>query len=182
MKISVKSKNYFGQFCFWAHKNLDAPCGSKIGLLSLDWCDGGEPGGGAAGGKRFRNCLIPLDFAMPAGMVNFFIDNKFDISLQSSLSMSEPLSDSNALGTPNRAIISSRNIFAANSAVMVFVTGLQIKKWEYTSTKQSKDVLPSSSGLEQICMWSTAHKSPGPLALIDLVIGRFPPAVPFFGL
>ena len=33
------------------------PCGSKSGLVFLDWCDRGEAGEAAAG-KRFRNCLI----------------------------------------------------------------------------------------------------------------------------
>ena len=49
------SSNNFGQFWFWMHQNLDAHCGSKSGLVFLDWCDGA---GGGGGGKRFRNCLI----------------------------------------------------------------------------------------------------------------------------
>ncbi len=44
------SLDNFRQFCFWAHQNLDAPRGSKSGLLSLDWCDGE---GGAGEGKLF---------------------------------------------------------------------------------------------------------------------------------
>ena len=47
----------FGQFGFWAHQNLDAPCGSKSGLVFLDWCDGGRVGGGGEG-KRLCNCLM----------------------------------------------------------------------------------------------------------------------------
>ena len=52
------SLDNFGQFCFWAHQNLDAPCGSKSGLVFLDWCDGGEEEEGEGGGKCLHNCLI----------------------------------------------------------------------------------------------------------------------------
>ena len=58
------SLDNFGQFCFWTHQNLDTPCGSKCGLVFLDWCDGGGVGDAAAAGgegKRFHNCLIYQD-------------------------------------------------------------------------------------------------------------------------
>ena len=51
------SLDNFRQFCFWTHQNLDAPCGSKSGLVFLDWCDGAAAGE-AGGGKRFHNCLM----------------------------------------------------------------------------------------------------------------------------
>ena len=45
------SYEIFGQFCFWAHQNLDAPCGSKSGLVVLAQCYGAA---GEGEGKRFH--------------------------------------------------------------------------------------------------------------------------------
>ena len=47
---------------FWSHQNLDALCGSKSGLVFLDWCDGAGAGevGEGGGGKSFCKCLIIL--------------------------------------------------------------------------------------------------------------------------
>ena len=42
---SVKSKNDLRTIsevvAHWSLQHMDAPCGSKSGLVFLDWCDGG---------------------------------------------------------------------------------------------------------------------------------------------
>ena len=53
----IKNKNYLQTIlevvAHWSHRNPDALCGSKSGLVFLDWCDGeGE-------GNRVSNCLMP---------------------------------------------------------------------------------------------------------------------------
>ena len=54
LKIKRKHFGNFLKLCFWAHWNLDAPCGSKSGLVL---CDGRE-GKGKRRRKMFPNCLM----------------------------------------------------------------------------------------------------------------------------
>lgn len=70
---------------------------------------------------------IPFDFGDPGEIVNFAMQSRFAISRHSSLSIFDALSDSRALGTPNLAMTSCRNMSAAWRAVMSFLIGLQIR-------------------------------------------------------
>ena len=80
-KQKLPSDN-FGQFCFWTHQNLDAACGSKSGLVFLDWCDIGVGEAGGGEGKRFRNCLMLNKYVL-CRSINYLFNYYFVASFHS---------------------------------------------------------------------------------------------------